>query len=115
MSKSSLCIVVCAEASIREEVARCRDAISEGDVQQLEMAALSVAGRSRRVVEVSHLELRNSDDPQFCSKLQTATARLEAGLIQNSFRYQCKLHNLVTYSSYPCGCCLLDKSDSQST
>jgi hypothetical protein len=69
-----------AEASIREDVANCRDAISEGDLKKLEMAALSATARSRRVAEVAHLEIHNSDDPHFCRKLESATARLEAAI-----------------------------------
>lgn len=72
-------MILSSEASIREEVAHCRDALAEGNPSKLEIAAQSVAGRSRRVVEVAHSEILNSDEPRFRNRLQNATGRLEAG------------------------------------
>ncbi|XP_065837557.1 uncharacterized protein [Oscarella lobularis] len=68
------------EASIREEMGRCRDAIKDGDTERLAVAAQTICGRARRIADVGRAEISNSDDPNFKARVQRATTRLEAAI-----------------------------------
>ena len=75
------------ETLIREDMARCRDAIQHGDSDGVLTTVAAVERRCHRLLELAKNELRNSKDPVQSYSLTTTVAKMENGI--NMIAFDC--------------------------
>ena len=68
------------DANIQEDIAQCRGALYERDIQKVSQSSLRMFGRARRLVVVTKKEMDWTADPMYKGRLQTACNQLESGV-----------------------------------
>ena len=68
------------EVLIREDMARCRDAIQQSDGYSVQAAVAAVERRCHRLLELARNELKNTEDPVQRYTLTTTIAKMENGM-----------------------------------
>ncbi|XP_078587660.1 vinculin-like [Branchiostoma floridae x Branchiostoma japonicum] len=69
------------EESMEEDIHQCKDAMHQQDEGQLKMAAATMMGRTRRVIQITSHHIDNSDDPIYRNGLLAWVKQLEKAMI----------------------------------
>ncbi|CAH1257676.1 CTNNA1 [Branchiostoma lanceolatum] len=69
------------EESMEEDMHQCKDAMHQQDEGQLKMAAATMMGRTRRVIQITSHHIDNSDDPIYRNGLLAWVRQLEKAMI----------------------------------
>eukprot|EP00058_Branchiostoma_floridae_P022844 XP_002608334.1 hypothetical protein BRAFLDRAFT_91289 [Branchiostoma floridae] len=69
------------EESMEEDIHQCKDAMHQQDEGQLKMAAATMMGRTRRVIQITSNHIDNSDDPIYRNGLLAWVKQLEKAMI----------------------------------
>ncbi|XP_019646308.1 PREDICTED: catenin alpha-1-like [Branchiostoma belcheri] len=69
------------EESMEEDIHQCKDAMHQQDEGQLKMAAATMMGRTRRVIQITSQHIDNSDDPIYRNGLLAWVRQLEKAMI----------------------------------
>ena len=64
---------------MEEDIHQCKDAMHQQDEGQLKMAAATMMGRTRRVIQITSHHIDNSDDPIYRNGLLAWVKQLEKG------------------------------------
>lgn len=66
--------------NIQEDIACCREALQQQDIQKVSQTCLRMLGRARRVAMVTKKEMNMTADPMYKGNLQSACDQLESGV-----------------------------------
>ena len=66
--------------NIQEDIACCREALQQQDIQKVSQTSLRMLGRARRVAMVTKKEMNMTADPMYKGNLQSACDQLESGV-----------------------------------
>jgi len=66
---------------IREDMARCRDAIQHGDLHDVQATVAAVERRCRRLIELANNELKTTVDPIQSYTLTTTISKMETSML----------------------------------
>lgn len=68
------------DLNIQEDIACCREALQQQDIQKVSQTCLRMLGRARRVAMVTKKEMNMTADPMYKGNLQSACDQLESGV-----------------------------------
>jgi len=66
---------------IREDMARCRDAIQRGDLRNVQATVAAVERRCRRLIELAKNEVKTTEEPMKSYALTTTISKVETGML----------------------------------